>query len=146
MTRIKMNISKVKLPFYPPCEVKCGLQNRVSTLKHMLSIQKSSLDKTGLDFEDSITISKNNSTNFVSSSKPFMSEIVKLVDVTPSRKIRVDLEESKPKTPNHPKDKVHDKPAWVFHFCGKSGHIYLNCFRLQAAKQASKPKVLVPQA
>ena len=31
MTRIKMHISKVKLPFYPPCEVKCGLQNGVST-------------------------------------------------------------------------------------------------------------------
>ena len=32
MTRIKMHISKVKLPFYPPCEVKCGLQNTVSTV------------------------------------------------------------------------------------------------------------------
>ena len=31
MTRIKMHISNVKLPFYPPCEVKYGLQNRVST-------------------------------------------------------------------------------------------------------------------
>ena len=31
MTRIKMHISNVKLPFYPPCEVKCGLQSRVST-------------------------------------------------------------------------------------------------------------------
>ena len=31
MTRIKMHISKVKLPFYPPCEVKYGLQNGVST-------------------------------------------------------------------------------------------------------------------
>ena len=31
MATIKMLISKVKLPFYPPCEVKCGLQNRVST-------------------------------------------------------------------------------------------------------------------
>ena len=31
MIRIKMHISKVKLPFDPPCEVKCGLQNRVST-------------------------------------------------------------------------------------------------------------------
>ena len=31
MTRIKMHISNVKLPFYPPCEIKCGLQNRVST-------------------------------------------------------------------------------------------------------------------
>ena len=31
MARIKMHISKVKLPFYPPCEVKCRLQNGVST-------------------------------------------------------------------------------------------------------------------
>ena len=31
MTRIKIHISNVKLPFYPPCEVKCRLQNRVST-------------------------------------------------------------------------------------------------------------------
>ena len=31
MTRIKMHIFNVKLPFYHPCEVKCGLQNRVST-------------------------------------------------------------------------------------------------------------------
>ena len=29
-----MHISKAKLPFYPPCEVKCRLQNWVSTLKH----------------------------------------------------------------------------------------------------------------
>ena len=34
MTRIKMHIFKVKLPFYPPYEVKCGLQNRVSTPGH----------------------------------------------------------------------------------------------------------------
>ena len=26
-----MHISNVKLPFYPPCEVKYGLQNKVST-------------------------------------------------------------------------------------------------------------------
>ena len=31
MTRIKMHISNVKLPFYPSYEVKYGLQNRVST-------------------------------------------------------------------------------------------------------------------
>jgi len=31
VTRIKMNISKTKLSFYPPSEVKCGLQNRMST-------------------------------------------------------------------------------------------------------------------
>ena len=31
MTKIKMHIFKVKLPFYLPCEVKCGLQNEVSS-------------------------------------------------------------------------------------------------------------------
>ena len=35
MARIKMHIPKAKLPFYPPCEVKCRLQNRVSTLSYM---------------------------------------------------------------------------------------------------------------
>ena len=112
----------------------------------MLSIQKSPLDKTGLDFEDCITVSKTHSTNFVSSSEPSVSEIVKPVEVTPPRKIKVDLKESKPKTPNPPKDKVHDRPAQVCHFCGKSRHIRPNCFKLQAAKRANKPKVPIPQA
>ena len=77
--------------------------------------------------------------------KPSVSE-AKSVEVTPPRKIRVDLYESKPKAPNPPKVKTHDKPAWVCHFCGKSGHIRPNCFKLQAAKRANKPKVPVPQA
>ena len=117
-----------------------------SKIEHMLSIQKSPVDKTGLSFEDSITISKNHSTNFVSSSEPPISETVKPVEVTPPRKIRFDLKESKSKTHNPPKDKVHDRPAWICHFCGKSGHIHPNCFKLQAAKRANKPKVHVPQA
>ena len=62
-----------------------------------------------------------------------------------SRKIRVDLQESKPKAPIPPKGKLHDKPAWVCHFCGKSRHICPNCFKLQDAKRANKPKVPVPQ-
>ena len=41
---------------------------------------------------------------------------------------------------------MHDRPEWICHFCGKFGHIHPNCFKLQAAKQANKPKVLVPQA
>ena len=117
-----------------------------SKLEHMLSIQKSPLDKVSLGFEDSITVSKTHSTNFVSSTEPPMSEIVKQAEVTPPRKIRVDLQESKPKTPNPPKDKVHDRPAWICHFCGKSRHIRPNCFTLQAVKRANKPKVHVPQA
>ena len=121
--------------------------NRTTSFKleHMLSIQKSSLDKTGLDFEDSITVSKNHSTNFVFSSEPLVSKIVKPAEVNPPRKIRVDLKESKPKTPNPPKDKVHDRPTWICHFCGKFEHIHPNCFKLQAAKRANKPKVPVPQ-
>ena len=67
-----------------------------SKLEHMLSIQKSPLDKIGLGFEESISVLKNHSTNFVSSSEPPVSEIVKPAEVTPPRKIRVDLKESKP--------------------------------------------------
>ena len=105
----------------------------------MLSIHKSPLDKTGLGFENSISMSKTYSTNFVSSSKPSKSEIVKLVEVTPSpRKIRVDLKESKPKNPTLPKDKLHDRPLWVCHFYGKTGHIRSNYYKLQAAKRANK--------
>ena len=61
------------------------------------------------------------STNFVPSSsseppvsevvKPFVSETGKSVEVTPLRKIRIDLQESKPKAPNPPKCNLHDKPT-----------------------------------
>ena len=78
-------------------------------LEHMMSIQKSPLDKIGLGFENSIFVSETHSTKFVSSSEPPMSEIFKPVEVTPPRKIRVDLKEFKPKTPNLPKDKLHDR-------------------------------------
>ena len=77
----------------------------------MLSIQKSHLNKTGIGFEDSIPMPKNHSTNFVSSFEPPLREIIKLAKVTPPRKIKVDLKESKPKTPNPSKDKLHDRPA-----------------------------------
>ena len=104
----------------------------------MLSVQKSPSDKTGLGFVESISMPEPHSTNFVPSSeppvsevvKPFVSEATKSVEVTPLRKIRVDLKESKPKTSNPPKDKLHDRPMWVCHFCGKSGHIRPNCFKL----------------
>ena len=114
-----------------------------SKLEHMLSIQKSPIDKTSLGFADSIFVSETHSTNFVSSYKPPKSEIVKLIEVTPPRKIRVDLKEYKPKNPTLLKDKLHDRPLWVCHFCGKTGHIRPNCFKLQAEKRANKPKVSV---
>ena len=78
--------------------------------------------------------------------KPPVSELVKPIEVSSSRKIRVNLKESKSKVSTLSKDKVHGKPAWVCHFCGKSGHIRPNCYKLQAAKRANKPKVPVPQA
>ena len=92
----------------------------------MLSVQKSPSGKTGLGFVESISVPAPHSTNFVPSSfEPPVSE-AKSVEVTPPRKIRVDLHESKPKAPNPSKGKTHDKPAWVCHFCGKSGHIRPN--------------------
>ena len=116
-----------------------------SKLDHMLSIQKSPLDKTGLSFKYSISVSETHSTNFVTSSEPPKSEIVKLVEVTPPpRKIRVDLKEFKPKNPTIPMDKEYDRTLWVCHFCRKTGHIHPNCFKLKAAKRANKPKVFVP--
>ena len=62
--------------------------------------------------------------------KPPMSEVAKPLQGSPSRKIRVDLKESKPKEPTLSKDKTHDKPVWVCHFCGKTGHIRPNCYKL----------------
>ena len=125
-----------------------------SKLNHILSVQKSPCDKTGLGFVESISVPAPHSTNLApSSSKPSVSDVVKpfvseakSIEVTPPRKIRVDFHESKPKAPNPPKGKLHDKPAWVCHFCGKSEHICPNCYKLQAAKRANKPKILVPQA
>ena len=120
-----------------------------------MSVQKSPSDKTGLSFVEIISVPAPHFTNFVpsSSSEPHVSEVVKpsvseakSVEVTPPRKIRVDIQESKPKAPNPPKGKTHDKLVWVCHFCGKSGHIRPNCYKLQVAKRANKPKVPVPQA
>ena len=77
----------------------------------MLSVQKSHIDKSGLSFVESISVSAPHSTNFVPSSsselsvsevvseivKPPLSEVVKPIEVSTSRKIRVDLKESKRK-------------------------------------------------
>ena len=87
----------------------------------MLSVQKFPSNKTDLDFVESIFMLVPHFTNFVHSSsseppvsevvKPSMSEVGKSVEVTPPRKIRVDLQEFKPKAPNPPKGMLHDKPT-----------------------------------
>ena len=102
-----------------------------SKLDYMLSIQKYPFDKSGLGFVDSISVSETHSINFVFSSELSKIEVVKpKEDVLDPRKIRVDLKESKPKSPNFPKDKKHDRLLWVCHFCGKARHTRPNCFRL----------------
>ena len=78
--------------------------------------------------------------------KPHVSEVVKPIEVSLSKKIRVDLKESKLKESTLSKDKMHGKPAWVCHFCGNSGHIRPNCYKLQVAKKVNKLKVSVSQA
>ena len=45
--------------------------------------------------------------------KPPVSEVVKPIEVSSSRKIRVDLKKSKSKESTISKDKMHGKPAWV---------------------------------
>ena len=51
-----------------------------SKLDHMLSIQKSPLDKLSLVFVDSIFMFETHPTNFISSSKPSKIEVVKPKD------------------------------------------------------------------
>ena len=74
--------------------------------------------------------------------KPPVSEVVKLIEVSPSRKIRVDLKESKLKESTLSKDKMHGKPAWVCHFYGKSGHIRPNCYKLLREQTSQKCQCL----
>ena len=126
-----------------------------SKLDQMLSIQKFPSGKSGLGFVESISVSAFHFTNSVSSSssepfvnevvsetvKTLVSEVVKLIEVSPSRKIMVDLKESKPKESTLSKDKMHGKPTWVCYFCGKSGHIHPNCYKLQKC-QCLKHKIL----
>ena len=63
-----------------------------------------------------------------------MSKVGKPIEVTSPKKIGVDFKESKPKNSTLSKDKLHDKHLWVCHFCGKTGHIRPNYFKLQATK------------
>ena len=44
-------------------------------------------------------------------SNPLVSEVVKPIEVSPSRKIRFDLKESKLKESTLSKDKMHGKPT-----------------------------------
>ena len=78
---------------------------------------------------------------------PTLSKVKVHKEVLPaSRRIRVDLSESKPKNPNQSRSKKNHKPQWFCHFCGGAGHTKPNCFKLHALRQTSKQKVPVPKA
>nr|POE45343.1 hypothetical protein CFP56_31396 [Quercus suber] len=90
-----------------------------SKLDHMLNVQKYPSDKSEIGYVESISVSTSHSTNFVPSSssepsvskvvsetvKPPVSEVVKPVEVSPLKKIRIDLRETKPTLS---KDKMHE--------------------------------------
>ena len=125
-----------------------------SKLDHILSVKKSPSDKIGLGFVKSISMSVLHSTNFVpsSSSEPLVSEVVKpsvseakSVEVTPPRKIKVDLHESNLRLLTLLKARHMISLHGFIIFCEKFGHIRPNYFKLQTAKRANKPKVPVPQ-
>ena len=92
-----------------------------SKLDQLLGVQKSPSDKSGIGFVESISVSAPHSTHFVPSCssepsvsetiKPPVSEVVKPIEVSSSRKIKVDLKESKPKVSTLSKDKMYGKLA-----------------------------------
>jgi len=67
-------------------------------------------------------------------------------EVLATRKIKVDLSDTKPKQSTHLVGKKQHKLQWFCHFCGGAGHTHPNCFKLQASNQATKPKVSMPKA
>ena len=64
-----------------------------SKLDQLLGVQKSHSNKSGIGFVEGISVFAPHSTQFVPSSsiEPSVSEVVKPIEVSPSRKIRVDL-------------------------------------------------------
>ena len=118
-----------------------------SKLDNMLNVQKSFSDKTGLGFVKSVSTSVVHPPKFVPATSISTPKVkVPKEETLTTRRIRVDLSESKPKKPNHPGSKKQHKPQWYCHFCGGAGHTRPNCFKLQASKQATKQKVFVPKA
>ena len=98
-----------------------------SKLDQLLGVQKSHSDKYGLGFVESISVSAPHSTHFFPSSsskpsvseavsetvKPPVSEVVKPIEVSQSRKIKVDLKDSKLKESTLSKDNMHGKLGCV---------------------------------
>ena len=100
-----------------------------SKLDNMLNAKKSSSDKIGLGFVESDLSSIVSPTKFVlivSMPKPTVR--VPKKEVLGTRKIRVDLSETKPNKLTQSRGKKQHKPQLFCHFCGGAGHTCLNCF------------------
>ena len=123
--------------------------NRTSTSKldYMLNVPKSFSDKTGLGFVKSVSTSIVHPPKFVPATSISTLEVnVPKEEIQATRRTRVDLSESKPKKPNHPRSNTQHKSQWFCHFCCGARHTCPNCFKLQASKQVTKQKVHVPKA
>ena len=82
-----------------------------SKLDNMLNVQKSSSDKTGLGFVKSVFAFVIHPPKFVPATSISTPKVkVPEEEILATRKIRVDLSESKPKRPNHPRSKKQHKP------------------------------------
>ena len=89
----------------------------------MLNVQKPTSDNTGLGFVKSVSISVIHPTKFVpASSIPTPKIKMPKEEILATRKIMVDLSESKPKKHNHLRSKKQQKPQWFCHFYGGVGH------------------------
>ena len=115
--------------------------DRTSTSKknNMFNVQKSFSNKTRLGFVESVSTYIVHLPNFVPATSISILEVkVPREETLATRRIKVDLSESKPKKPNHLGSKKQNKPQWLCHFRGGTGHTHSNCFKLQASKQATK--------
>ena len=108
-----------------------------SKLDDMLHVQKFDFDKIDLGFVESGSTYVVNPSKFVPTKSssvvhPTLSAVkVRKEEVLAFRRIRVDLNESKPKNLNQSESKKHHKPQWFCHFCGGVGHTRPNCLKLQ---------------
>ena len=87
--------------------------DRTSTYKldNMLNVQKSFSNKIGLEFVESVSTSVVHPPKFVLATSISTTEVkVPKEETQATGRIRVDLNESKPKKPNHPGSKKQQKP------------------------------------
>ena len=113
----------------------------------MLNVQKYFSDKTQLGSVESVSSSVVHPPKFVLATSISTLEVnVPKEEIQATRRTRVDLSESKPKKPKHPRSNTQHKSQWFCHFCCGARHTRPNFFKLQASKQVTKQKVHVPKA